>query len=110
MTSEEVANYRKVLETLREELVTTLANTREDTVPVSPDAAIGRLTRQDAMQSQQMALELERRTRQRVAQVDAALRRISDGSYGICTRCDEEISAARLAVKPESHQCVRCAC
>jgi len=35
--------------------------------PVSPDNAIGRLTRQDAMQAQQMALEIRRRTIGRAA-------------------------------------------
>ncbi|MCW5963718.1 MAG: TraR/DksA C4-type zinc finger protein [Bryobacterales bacterium] len=109
MTEDDRKRYREMLLTLREDLAGTLAGNRENTAPVSPDAAIGRLTRQDAMQSQQMALELERRNRQRLAQVEAALQRIDDGSYGICTRCDEEISAARLAVKPEAHQCVRCA-
>jgi len=109
MTDDNLMLYREILVALRDELKGTLAGNRENTAPVSPDAALGRLTRQDAMQSQQMALELERRNRQRLGQIDAALQRIEDGSYGICTRCDQEISAARLAVKPESHQCVRCA-
>ncbi len=109
MTENELARFRAILLALRQELAEARDGNRENTAPVSPDAAIGRLTRQDAMQSQQMALELERRNRQRLAQVEAALQRIDDGSYGLCTRCDEEISAARLAVKPEAHQCVRCA-
>ncbi|MDZ7640404.1 MAG: hypothetical protein U5J83_19500 [Bryobacterales bacterium] len=83
MTPEDIACYRQVLLALREELTLALHSAHENSVPVSPDAAIGRLTRQDAMQSQQMALELERRARQRLAQVDAALQRLEDGSYGI---------------------------
>jgi DnaK suppressor protein len=109
MTEEELGSYRRVLEALHAELAVALEGAQEQTAPVSPDASIGRLTRQDAMQAQQLALELERRKRLRLAQVVAALRRIDDGNYGICTRCEEEISVARLAVKPEAHQCVRCA-
>lgn len=109
MTREELEHYRRVLEALRAELTAAIESAQEQTAPVSPDASIGRLTRQDAMQAQQLALELERRNRTRLAQVAAALERIEDGSYGNCTRCEEEISAARLAVKPEAHQCVRCA-
>lgn len=109
VTSVEKAQYQAALLALSDELKLSLESGKENLTPVSPDAAIGRLTRQDAMQAQQMALELERRTRQRLAQVEAALLRLAEGSYGICTRCDEEISAARLAVKPEAHQCVRCA-
>ncbi len=109
MTEHEQTRYREILLSLREELQRGLTDNRENTAPVSPDAALGRLTRQDAMQAQQMALELERRNRQRLSQVEGALQRIQEGTYGICTRCEEKISAARLGVKPEAHQCVRCA-
>jgi DnaK suppressor protein len=109
MSEQDLQNYKDLLRGLREELTKALTAGRENTMPVSPDAAIGRLTRQDAMQSQQMALELERRTRQRLAQIEGALNRIADGTFGYCARCEEEIGAARLRVKPEAHLCVRCA-
>jgi hypothetical protein len=48
----DLARYRKLLEDLRAELQTTLAASDDETTPVSPDRAIGRLTRQDAMLSQ----------------------------------------------------------
>jgi DnaK suppressor protein len=100
---------RQRLEALRTELQATLASGSEQTRPVAPDRAIGRLTRQDAMQSQQMALELERRNQQRLTQIDSALRRVEEGTYGYCVRCDEEISAARLGVRPEAPICIVCA-
>jgi DnaK suppressor protein len=109
MSDEDLQHYHRVLTTLRRELAATLEASRENTVPVSPDAAIGRLSRQDAMQSQQMALELQRRSQQRLAQIDAALKPIVEGTFGFCLRCEEEIGAARLKVKPEAHLCVRCA-
>ena len=97
------------LETLRTEIQASLASGSEETQPVAPDRAIGRLTRQDAMQSQQMALELERRNRQRLTQVESALRRVEEGTYGNCVRCEEEIFAARLKVRPEAPICIVCA-
>lgn len=47
-------------------------------------------------------------TRQ-LSQVIAALRRLADGSYGICTRCKEEIAPARLDAVPEAALCASCA-
>jgi DnaK suppressor protein len=38
----------------------------------------------------------------------AALRRIQDGSFGICQECDEEIHARRLAAVPWTPYCIRC--
>jgi DnaK suppressor protein len=40
--------------------------------------------------------------------VRAALRRIEEGSLGICQRCDEEIHAKRLAAVPWAAYCIRC--
>lgn len=37
-----------------------------------------------------------------------ALRRIQEGTYGICTDCGKRIPPARLQVKPEATRCVTC--
>ncbi len=47
--------------------------------------------------------------RSELAQVDGALARLDDGSYGICTRCGQPIPAARLEVRPFAELCVPCA-
>jgi len=104
----EHAEYRTALERLRSELNASLAEDG-DAAPVEPDRAIGRLTRQDAMQAQQMALELRRRNRQRLQMIGQALERFDAGEYGECKRCGRPISAARLDVKPETPVCVECA-
>ena len=41
-------------------------------------------------------------------QIDEALRRIADGSYGICLKCGEDISDERLAVVPQAGLCRNC--
>jgi len=48
------------------------------------------------------ALELRTRDRQRklIAKIDAALRRIEDGTYGYCEETDEPISLKRLDARP----------
>src|ERR1700730_10017464 len=38
----------------------------------------------------------------------AALRRIEDGSYGICVKCQEGISKKRLAAVPWAERCIQC--
>ena len=44
----------------------------------------------------------------RLAEVDAALARITDGTYGGCANCGKEIGAARLEHRPESVHCIDC--
>lgn len=108
MDSTDLEVHRRRLEALRDELEASLADA-DSAAPVEPDRAIGRLTRQDAMQAQQMALELRRRNHQRLEQVRRALERVEEGTYGCCVRCEEEIGPARLQVKPETPICVECA-
>ncbi len=109
MNEQELERYRGLLEELREQLRRSLEGGNDAADPVEPDRAIGRLTRQDAMQAQQMALELARRNKLRLEQIDRALERVDDGTYGLCVRCEEEIAPPRLEVKPETPVCVECA-
>lgn len=41
-------------------------------------------------------------------EVDAALARVADGTYGTCADCGKDIGAARLEFRPESILCVEC--
>jgi DnaK suppressor protein len=45
----------------------------------------------------------------RLAELDAALRRVTDGSYGRCFRCRDAIPAGRLLARPETTTCIACA-
>jgi DnaK suppressor protein len=42
------------------------------------------------------------------ARIDAALRRLADGSYGLCEDCGDEIAAARLGAMPFAERCRDC--
>jgi RNA polymerase-binding transcription factor DksA len=46
---------------------------------------------------------------ERLAAIDAALRKVDSGRYGICDICGGPIGAERLAARPASLICVRCA-
>ena len=43
-----------------------------------------------------------------LAQSDAALERIDDGSYGVCAHCGRSIPVARLEALPHTKLCVDC--
>jgi DnaK suppressor protein len=44
-----------------------------------------------------------------VADIDAAIGRLDDGTYGICARCGQPVGEDRLAARPATATCVRCA-
>lgn len=88
-----------------------LADTSADAArPVELDqASVGRLSRMDAMQGQQMAQETARRRQQELGRIDGALRRLEAGEYGSCFVCGDEIAPARLAADPTHTRCIKCA-
>ncbi|MGI9503723.1 MAG: TraR/DksA family transcriptional regulator [Geminicoccaceae bacterium] len=82
----------------------------EDGKPVELDQTrVGRLSRMDALQSQAMAKETERRRQQELARIDVALERLEDGTYGECIDCGEMIAKKRLAFDPSALLCIDCA-
>ena len=46
--------------------------------------------------------------REDLAEIQAALARLADGSYGTCQACGQEISPDRLAARPAARTCVGC--
>ena len=48
-------------------------------------------------------------TRQSIREITQSLRRLEEGSYGLCERCGQEIAGARLQALPEAARCIDCA-
>ena len=71
--------------------------------------SVGRLSRMDALQGQAMALATEERREQARVRIEAALRRIEAGEYGLCLKCEEEIDIRRLELDPATPFCLACA-
>ncbi|MET7836648.1 TraR/DksA C4-type zinc finger protein [Micromonospora sediminicola] len=46
--------------------------------------------------------------RQGVADTAGALQRMSEGTYGVCERCGDDIPTARLEIRPSARFCVPC--
>jgi DnaK suppressor protein len=57
---------------------------------------------------QQRDLALRERAQNQLAQVNAALARIEEGSFGTCRRCGNEIAAERLDALPWAALCINC--
>ena len=79
------------------------------TKPVSPDNAIGRLTRMEAINSKSINESILRKARDTRSQLERALAKIDNPNFGLCRECDEPIPSARLMVLPETDLCVQCA-
>lgn len=108
LTPGQLQELKTALAAAHTELQIILEGVAEGARPVEPDSAIGRITRLDAIQMQQMAQANRRKSQQRLQQVDAALQRIAADSYGECAECGDDIGYPRLTARPEAPFCLTC--
>jgi DnaK suppressor protein len=74
-------------------------------------------TTDDGQDPEGPALDFERsqatvvlnQSRSHLQEIGKAIRRLDEGSYGVCQRCNEQIPFARLEARPYSAYCVTCA-
>ena len=106
----DVAAFRGLLLARERALIEEEAGGGDSTSPIELDQArVGRLSRMDALQMQQMARASSRRRQAERGRIAAALKRIDDGGYGRCLGCGEMIPVPRLKIDPAAPQCVDCA-
>jgi DnaK suppressor protein len=97
------------LRELSSELSEQLERGRDATRPVELDpSSVGRLSRMDAMQQQDMARATREKSRLRLELCRQALVRAEIGEYGFCRGCEEPVGYARLAATPEAPFCLDC--
>ena len=99
MSEKQLTYFRQKLEDWKTEIVegskSTILNLQEDSSSL-PDLV------DRASAESDKALELRTRDRQRklISKIDAALRRIDEGTYGYCAETGEPISLKRLEARP----------
>ena len=83
MDVDRLAYFRKRLEELEREIREDMDANPEDSGVVELDSSIGRLSRMDALQNQQMALELKRRQENQLLRIENAFKRLAKGHYSL---------------------------
>ena len=106
----DIKKAEKRLSEKRDEILelSSISSEARDTVELDQQS-IGRLSRMDAMQQQEMAQAEARRRVHDLARIDIALNRIDEDEYGWCAECGEPIAYKRLEIDPAAALCIGCA-
>jgi len=109
LSPQQLKQLHKALEAKQQQLEAQLVSSDIDTKPVTLDQqSVGRVSRIDAIQQQQMALASQQQSMLLLKRIDLALRRIDLAEYGYCLQCEEPIAFARLQAQPFASLCLDC--
>ena len=104
MTKVELEKFKNILEAKRAELSGALRNRDEIAIEKASDAI-------DEVQlagERELAIRNLDRDSNMLRQIRRALVRISDGSFGVCLHCEEDISPKRVNAVPWAAYCIKC--
>src|SRR4029077_16437782 len=104
MTKDELNNFRNILEAKQAELEQFVRNRDGIAIEKSPDA----LDEVQQAAERELAIRNLDRESNLLRNVRGALRRIAEGSFGVCLHCEEDISPKRLAAVPWTGFCIQC--
>ena len=107
MNSKQQTHFRKILQTLKDEL---LGDVERTVHTMQEEATVFADPNDRASQESDIALELRNRDRERklIKKIDDALERIESGEYGLCESCGIEIGLKRLEARPTATLCIDC--
>jgi RNA polymerase-binding protein DksA len=108
-------HFRELLLEERRRVVAAIANLHDDhpgtlTDESGEEAAFDNHLADTATETYDRELDytLEENSEHVLAEIDAALKRIEDGTYGICTNRGEQIPVERLEALPYATLCIDC--
>jgi|SRR5579885_627028 len=108
MNKKELKKFKDILMSRREEILKTADATKDQGMGFSADDLPDEVDLASSEAEQSMSLRLRDRERILLKKIDKTLKKIEDGTYGICEQCGEEIGLKRLEARPVTDLCIRC--
>lgn len=98
--------YKAKLEELRDQLNAAIRKKKEEAVPEAEVGDEGDVAMRSL--SRDLVFEVTDNEHRLLEEVEAALRRIEKGTYGLCEANGEKIAVARLKAIPYARYCINC--
>lgn len=108
MQPEKLAHFKAILSKQISQHVEHIRQDQADALELSSNDVADTVDLSVLDVSRELALRLGERESQMVADIDQALLRIKEGSYGICARCGEVINELRLEAVPTARYDAAC--
>jgi DnaK suppressor protein len=108
MTPEERQQIIEVIKRDIKKLTKKITELKKFTSPVSPNNAIGRISRMDAINNKSIVDASMRNLQTRLDQLQKISQVVHDKDFGQCIKCHKPIAIERLKIRPEIRFCAKC--
>jgi DnaK suppressor protein len=108
VNQKELKRYKKMLEDSKTALLDSAKKTLAEESSFDTDDLPDEIDQASSEYAQSMAFRLRDREKFLLQKIEKALLRIEEGTFGICERCEEDISPKRLEARPVTTLCIRC--
>lgn len=108
MLKKDLERFKELLQNKRLTLIKNAKKTLSEDMSLDSSDLPDEMDLASSEYLQSFTFRLRGRERTFLAKIDKALQKIDAGTFGICERCEEEISIKRLEARPETTLCIRC--
>jgi DnaK suppressor protein len=108
LNKKELKKFKELLESKRKAVIENAQKTLTDNMVLDPSDLPDEMDLASSEYLQSFEFRLRGREKAHLGKLDLALRKIDDGSFGVCVECGEPISKKRLEARPETQLCIRC--
>ena len=108
LTKRDLKKFKELLETKRDAVLENARKTLTDNMVLDPNDLPDEMDLAASEYLQSFEFRLRGREKAHLNKLELALRKINDGSFGICVSCEEPINRKRLEARPETQLCIQC--
>ena len=107
-TKKQLEKFRELLESKKRKVLERARKTLTEHMTLDPNDLPDEMDLASSEYLQSFEFRLRGREKAHLAKLELALKKIDEGTFGICEDCEELISRKRLEARPETALCIRC--
>ena len=108
LTKKELKKFRELLESKRRAVMDRARKTLSEDMTLNQDDLPDEMDMASSEYYQSFEFRLRGREKIHLAKLDLAIRKLDNGTFGICEECEEPIGKKRLEARPETGLCIQC--
>jgi DnaK suppressor protein len=104
----DLERFKELLKTQRLDLIDKARKTLEQDMALDVNELPDDMDFATSQSDQGMILRLRGREKMLLKKIEAALKRIQDGEFGVCEECGDDIGSKRIEARPVTTHCIEC--